>query len=53
MSVGAVIAIGGLVGLVFGVAVSLITDIPLAPEVGLAVGALVGWLWRRNPAEPR
>jgi hypothetical protein len=23
------------------------TDVPFAPEVGLVVGALLGWLWFR------
>jgi len=48
MSVGAAIAAGAAAGLVLGIAVSVVTDIPLAPEVGLAAGALLGWLWRRN-----
>ena len=48
MSVGVAIAVGAVVGLVLGIAVSLSTDVPLAPEVGLATGALVGWLWRRD-----
>jgi hypothetical protein len=48
MSVGAAIAAGAVIGLALGIAVSLSTDIPLAPEAGLAIGALVGWLWRRG-----
>ena len=44
MSVGAAIAIGAVVGLALGILVSVTTDIPLAPEAGLALGALVGWL---------
>jgi hypothetical protein len=28
--------------------VSVTTDIPLAPEIGVAVGALLGWLSRRE-----
>jgi len=27
--------------------VSVTTDVPLAPEAGLVLGALVGWLSRR------
>jgi hypothetical protein len=43
MSTGAAIAVGGGVGLVIGVLVSLATDLPLAPEVGLLLGLLGGW----------
>ena len=45
---GKAIAIGAVSGLVLGVAVALTTDVPLGPEVGLAAGALVGWLWWRS-----
>jgi hypothetical protein len=48
VSTGAAIAICAGVGLVLGVVVSVTTDLPLAPEAGLALGALGGWLWRRN-----
>ena len=48
MSIGAAIAIGAVVGLALGVLVSVTTDIPLAPEIGLVLGALVGWLSRRR-----
>ena len=48
MSIGATIAIGAAVGLVLGILVSVTTDIPLAPEAGLALGALAGWLLRRD-----
>ena len=48
MSNGAVIAVGAVIGLAIGVVVSLATDIPLAPEGGLLLGALGGWLWRRD-----
>jgi uncharacterized protein (TIGR03382 family) len=34
--------------LVLGILVSVSTDIPFAPEIGLVLGALVGWLWRRR-----
>ncbi len=38
------------IGLALGIVVSVTTDLPLAPEVGLALGALVGWLSRRDRA---
>jgi hypothetical protein len=38
---------GGVVGLVLGILVSVTTDVPLAPEAGVVLGALVGWLSRR------
>jgi hypothetical protein len=48
MSTGAVVAIGAVSGLALGILVSLTTDVPLAPEAGLVLGALVGWLSRRR-----
>jgi hypothetical protein len=48
MSVGAAIAIGAVVGLALGILVSVTTDVPLAPEVGLVLGAVAGWLLRRE-----
>ena len=50
MSVGAAIAIGAAIGLALGIVVSVSTDVPLAPEAGLALGALLGWLSRRDRA---
>ena len=50
LPVGAAIAVGALVGLALGIVVSVITDVPLAPEVGLVLGGLVGWLSRRGGA---
>jgi hypothetical protein len=50
MSVGAAIAVGAVTGLALGIVVSLATDIPLAPELGLLLGALAGWLSRRERA---
>lgn len=44
---GAAIAVGAGIGLALGIIVSLTTDVPLAPEAGLALGALIGWLARR------
>jgi len=48
MSVGAAIAIGVVVGLALGILVSVTADVPLAPEAGLVLGALAGWLSRRG-----
>jgi hypothetical protein len=48
VSVGAAIAVGAVAGLVLGIVVAVSTDLPLAPEVGLALGAVVGWLTRRE-----
>ena len=50
MSVGRAIAVGAVTGLVLGILISLTTEVPLAPEAGLALGALLGWLWRRDSA---
>jgi len=49
MSVRVAIGLGAVLGLALGIVVSVTTDIPLAPEAGLVVGALVGWLARRGP----
>jgi hypothetical protein len=35
--------VGAVIGVAVGIVVSVTTDIPLAPEVGLLLGALVGW----------
>jgi hypothetical protein len=48
MSMGAAIAVGIITGSALGVLVSVTTDIPLAPEVGLLLGALGGWLVGRE-----
>ena len=48
MSLVGAIAVGGAIGLALGIVVSATTDVPLAPEVGLALGALIGWLSRRS-----
>ena len=50
MSVGAAIAVGAAAGLALGILVSVATDVPLAPEGGLALGALTGWLVARRRA---
>jgi len=38
---------GAVIGCALGILVSIATDIPLAPEAGLVLGALAGWLTRR------
>jgi hypothetical protein len=50
MSIGAAIAVGAVAGLGLGIVVSLATDVPLAPELGLLLGAVAGWLLRRDRA---
>jgi hypothetical protein len=50
MSIGVVIAVGAVMGLALGIVVSVTTDVPLAPEAGLLLGALVGWFSRRKGA---
>lgn len=42
------LAIGGAVGLAVGIVMSVLTDLPLAPEAGLALGLLAGWLRSRE-----
>lgn len=51
MSTGAVVALAAVVGLALGILVSVTTDVPLAPEVGLVLGGLFGWLSRRGASE--
>ena len=48
MSTGAAIGLGAVTGLVIGILVSITTDVPLAPEAGLVLGGLAGWLSHRN-----
>jgi hypothetical protein len=48
VSIGAAIAVGAAVGLALGIVVSVTTELPLAPEAGLVLGGLVGWLSRRD-----
>jgi hypothetical protein len=47
---GSAIALGAVLGLALGIGVSVVTDVPLAPEAGLVLGALVGWLAGREHA---
>jgi hypothetical protein len=42
--------VGAVIGLALGVLVSVTTDVPLAPEVELVLGAFIGWLSRRVSA---
>lgn len=53
MSNGALIAVGAVLGLALGILVSVATDVPLAPEVGLLLGALIAWLARRGQGHER
>jgi hypothetical protein len=48
MGTGVAIAIGGAAGLALGILVSVISDVPLAPEVGLLLGLGAGWLIGRE-----
>jgi len=41
------LVVGAVIGLALGTLVGVTTDVPLAPEAGLLLGALVGWLSRR------
>jgi hypothetical protein len=50
MSVGAAIALGAVLGLALGIVVSVLSDVPFAPEAGVALGVLAGWLSRRKRA---
>jgi hypothetical protein len=50
MGIGLAIAVGAALGLALGILVSVTTDFPLAPETGLTLGALLGWLSRRDRA---
>jgi hypothetical protein len=48
MSLGVAIAGGAAIGLAVGILVGVTTDVPLAPEAGLVLGALIAWLARRE-----
>ena len=38
------VVVAAVIGLALGLLVSVATDVPFAPEFGLVIGALVGWL---------
>jgi hypothetical protein len=42
------VVVSAVIGLALGILVSVVTDVPFAPEVGLGLGALVGWLLSRR-----
>jgi hypothetical protein len=50
VSVGATIALGAVLGLALGIIAGVTSDLPLAPEAGLLLGGVVGWLSRRDRA---
>jgi hypothetical protein len=50
MNGGVAIAVGAVTGLALGIVISVTTDLPLAPELGLVLGALAGWISRRHGA---
>jgi len=37
------VVLGAAVGVALGILVSVTTDVPFAPEIGLLLGGLVGW----------
>ena len=37
------VVLGAAVGVALGILVSVTTDVPFAPELGLLLGGLVGW----------
>jgi hypothetical protein len=41
------LVVGAGIGFALGILVSIATDVPLAPEAGLVLGALAGWVVRR------
>jgi NhaP-type Na+/H+ or K+/H+ antiporter len=47
------VVVGALIGLAPGALVSVTTDVPLALEAGLVLGALLGWLSRRVSTSDR
>jgi hypothetical protein len=37
------VVVGAAIGVALGILVSVTTDVPFAPEIGLLLGGLVGW----------
>jgi len=44
------VLVGAAIGVVIGILVSVTTHVPFAPEAGLLLGALGGWLLTARPA---
>jgi hypothetical protein len=44
------VLVGAVIGLALGILLSVTTNVPFAPEVGLVLGGLLGWLSRRPTA---
>jgi hypothetical protein len=40
------LTVGAIVGLCLGILVSLTTDVPFAPEIGIVIGLAAGWSLR-------
>ena len=43
------VVLGAAIGVALGIVVSVTTDVPFAPEVGLLLGGLVGWFSAAGP----
>jgi len=50
MSTQAATVAGGVAGFAAGIVISVVTDIPFVPELGLIAGALTGWAAGRRGA---
>jgi hypothetical protein len=44
-----VVVLGAAVGVALGILVSVTTDVPFTPEIGLLLGGLVGWFSAAGP----
>lgn len=44
----AAITVGVVAGLISGILMSVMTDLPLAPEAGVALGGFIAWRSRRD-----
>ena len=45
------LVVGAVVGIALGIGVSVATDVPFAPEIGLVLGLLGGWAVHRSRAQ--